>query len=397
MYKLVWLLAGVLITAIAVLMWVLLVPIPGAASVDAAPSVSSTGRIDDTQTPAAAALPPAIPARAPRAVAEDDQYDFHIMDPGQTAQHTFLIRNDGDSPLTLKIGPTTCKCTVADLPHSVVAPGATGSLGVQWTTLYQPGLYLQSASVMTNDPLNPKIQFSVYGKIRAQVGMAPEALVFPRVSPDRTTVQTALVYSQVWPEFSIRKIDTPIEGLRWETLPAAPESLDPLHARSGFVLRVTLPPGLGAGYFSHWLRLHVDAPSSHETPPVYQVAIHGKVLRRLCVYGSGIDGTGVVNLGRIQTGKGAHVRLLVKVRDPQRELAVDHMELTPEFLQVRITAHKPEQERSRGLYDLEIAVPRDAPRCVYMGAPAGRIRIVLDHPTIPELDLPVTFAVIDTD
>jgi hypothetical protein len=65
-------------------------------------------------------------AQVPRAVVDQTEYDFGVMDPRTRGEHEFLVKNGGDAPLQLKEGSTTCKCTVAELPGAAVAPGEVG-------------------------------------------------------------------------------------------------------------------------------------------------------------------------------------------------------------------------------------------------------------------------------
>lgn len=335
-------------------------------------------------------------AGKPLVVVDERQHDFEIMDPGQTGQHTFLLRNGGNAPLEIEPGPTTCKCTMAELEQRVIPPGGEAEVNVKWTTLYQPGFFYQTASVLTNDALKPKIRFAVQGNIRFQIGVDPPSLAFPRVAPDRSATRTAMVYSQVWDFFAITRVESSMEGLTWQAEPVEADVVARFRGKSGYRLQVTLPPDLPPGHFSHWLRLHVDGTTDEDgvyEPPVYEVALRGKVLRRLSVYGQGIDGTGVVYIGPVPSGQGAELKLLMKVRDQQHDLAVKSVESTPEFLQARVTPRRAVKSGDMSLYELEIKVPSDAPSCFFMGAPPGQVKIHMAHPRIPTLTLPVKFAV----
>jgi hypothetical protein len=200
----------------------------------------------------------------------------------------------------------------------------------------------------------------------------------------------------VWDQFVVEQVESSLPGLTWELEPAESQSLVPLKGKAGYRLRVTLPADLPQGLFSHWLRVRVNRPrgKSHE-PPRYEATLSGQVLRRLCVYGEGIDGTGVVYLGPVAAGQGARRRLLMKVRDPDRELNVERIETTPAFLQARLSRRpKVADSSDPGLYDLEIEVPANAPDCLFMGFPSGKVQILTRHPRIPALTLPVKFAVV---
>jgi hypothetical protein len=330
----------------------------------------------------------------PMAVVDHSEYDFGIMDPAETATHAFVIRNAGNAPLELEAGPTTCKCTLSDLAQPVILPNEEGVVNVEWTTVNQPVTFVQSAKVLTNDPINPTIRLVIRGKILTQIGLDPPSLVFPQVSPDQTTNGSALIYSQVWDEFFIDRIESSLDGLTWQLEPATRPSLISQRAKAGYDLHITLPADMAQGNFSHWMRIEVrPSDNSAAGPLTYEFALVGNVLRRLCIYGHGIDATGVVYVGPVREGQGARLHLLMKVRDPERDLAIESIETSPKFLEASISPHVTSR-KNLGLYDLEIVLPADAPRCLYMRSPAGQVRITTGHPRIPELTLPVQFAVL---
>ena len=67
-------------------------------------------------------------APEPRAAVRAREHQFGTMDPDAKGHHEFEIKNVGAAPLELKIGPTTCKCTVGGLSKNRLEPGETGSV-----------------------------------------------------------------------------------------------------------------------------------------------------------------------------------------------------------------------------------------------------------------------------
>ena len=54
--------------------------------------------------------------RAPRAVVDRPLRQLGVIDTPEQFVDTFLICNEGNAPLELAQGPSTCKCTVTELP-----------------------------------------------------------------------------------------------------------------------------------------------------------------------------------------------------------------------------------------------------------------------------------------
>jgi hypothetical protein len=395
MQKAIWISIGLLGVAVALGLWGLLSVAPGSPGpLDESNSARPEHTVGLTATGQSSAHD-ALGRPMPKAVVDHHEHDFKLMDPGADGEHTFVIRNEGDAPLELKAGPTTCKCAVAKLAQRVVDPGGEAEVRVEWTTPQVPNLFFERATILTNDPIDREVRLILKGDVRIQVALDPPVLELERVAPDQETTKTVLVYSQVWDDFTVANVESSIEGLTWQAEPVTRPLPWPRDVKRAYDLRLTLPADLPEGRFAESLRIHVGAPQAPDGQYVHEAPLRGKVLRRLCVYGKGIDLGGVVYIGPVDVGKSAQRKFLMKVRDPQRELPIRKIETTPDFLQVRVTPHE-STDQELGLYELEIVVPSDAPRCIYMGSPAGEVRILPDHPRIPELALPVKFAVVAT-
>ena len=68
---------------------------------------------------------PFLPAdqAQPKIVVPSSYYDFGQIGAKAVVKRTFLVRNEGDAPLTISRAYTTCGCTVADFTARVIPPG----------------------------------------------------------------------------------------------------------------------------------------------------------------------------------------------------------------------------------------------------------------------------------
>ncbi len=343
----------------------------------------------------------------PKVRVEEATHDFGLMDPLTMGSHTFYLRNVGDQPMEVQQGPTTCKCTLSNLSGHSVEPGGEARVVVQWNS-GKDALYAHSATVYTNDPRQRVVTFSIRGKVRTLFRCEPPELVFSRVAPGQPASASAVVYSQAWNDFAVEKVETSISGLDWKLTKLTAEQLSEADIKSAYRLDVTLPDNLEEGYFNGLLHLagratDVEHTASPEPTPGVEaadgsrdrrtaeceLAVHGKVLRRLAVYGPAITTSGVVDIGRIREGDGAQVKLLLKVRDPDVDLTVRHLSTTPGFLQARVERHESDSDRQLGLYYLYVEVPSDAPPFRLPPDRMAQLTIEFDHPRIDSLKLPV--------
>ena len=93
------------------------------------------------------------PATHPRVEVDEPIYQFGAMQRGTTKSHEFVVRNVGHSPLTLRVGSTTCKCTIGNVSDAPIPPGESVSVKLEWSALVNPGPFRQTATILTNDPL----------------------------------------------------------------------------------------------------------------------------------------------------------------------------------------------------------------------------------------------------
>jgi hypothetical protein len=221
-----------------------------------------------------------------------------------------------------------------------------------------------------------------------------------------------------------------------------------LDALSGWRLRVTTPADLPQGYFQENLRIQVSAPevaapeaaapeaaapeavvlegagiaaspqaetshaetshaeTSHAETSLAEesldLSLQGSVIRRLAIYGPSIDRDGTIDLGILEPGEGAVATLMAKVRDREPSLKFRQIEVQPEYVQVRVSPVKASRAGAvdsavGGLYRLEVEIPKNAPAGSHRGVKRGVLRLVPDHPRLPETDLKLEFAVMGSE
>jgi hypothetical protein len=314
------------------------------------------------------------------------------MDPHQVAERKFVVHNEGTGPLRFLDHRSDCKCTVGDFPRDPVLPGESAEITIQWKTQANNERFEHSATVETNDPNAPSLTFTIRGNVLVHVGADPPQFALPSVRPGVSTEAATLISSQVWESLSVTDISSSLDGVTWELAPAKAEELAALRARSGQRLVVRLPDDLPQGPFTHEIRFRAAPVDGLAEPREYRMPITGKVLRRLAVYGPGIDSSGRIAMGVIQSSAGHQHRLIVKVYDPEPHLEVQRVQVLPDFLQVRLVPHADEQE-SKGIYRLEIDVPPGTLPARFQASNAGVLKLDFDHPRIPDLMLRLDFAI----
>lgn len=123
-------------------------------------------------------------------------YDFGMMKPGDEGEHTFRIENAGTDNLLLRLGATTCKCTLGDLERESLAPGESTDVKLSWTVKDggEPD-FTQSAQILTNDPAKVAISLEITGRIVSNVDMVPATWSFGEVGTGEPLEITGKIYN----------------------------------------------------------------------------------------------------------------------------------------------------------------------------------------------------------
>ena len=328
--------------------------------------------------------------REPRVVVGETTFNFGVLDPEISSQHDFSIQNTGGEALELKLGGTTCKCTISGISDNRVQPGQTATMTMQWNTGRYNPRFNQSAVVRTNDPLKKELEFTIEGQVRTLISALEQQITLAPAEPDAVLRADVSLFTQSWPDFEIAGVTAQLPGLKWTVEPLTDPPTD-WQATAAKRLKLEFTCPAAQGRFTEQVRIDIKSPGSQEQPHHLYVTVSGGVQRRVAWYGPTIDERGIIELGNISQGKGAKARLLAKVRDSERDLGQTKVEVFPAFLKATFVPHPGEQA---GLYDLLVELPDDVPPCQYLGDPLGRIRIETGHERVGTLEVRVSFAVV---
>ena len=328
----------------------------------------------------------------PEAVVEAAEHDFGVMDPLSESSHVFVIRNRGGGPLELSLGEPSSTSIRGEILTPVVPAGQSGEVRLTWTTGANQREYLQGVFVETNDRRNYQSRLMVGGTVRVQIAVEPQRLSVPDVNPGQTASVSTLLYSQVWQDLPAPRATCSIAGATCRVTAADPESLAAIQAKAGYDITVTLPADMPSGPFQGEVRIETQSATQGTLDPTALILpLSGRVLRRLAVYGAGVEEPGIVDLGIHPPGELRQRRLVLKVRDEEPHLKLVRAEFRPDFLQATLAPAGTDGKDH--LYHLDITIPADAPECIYRSVTLGEMKLLFDHPRIPELSLPLTLAV----
>ncbi|UOR04786.1 DUF1573 domain-containing protein [Hymenobacter aerilatus] len=87
---------------------------------------------------------------APVMTFTEQEFDFGDIKPGDVVKHTFEFTNTGKSPLVIENAQASCGCTTPEWTKEPVAPGAKGTMQVQFDSHGKTGMQNKQIAVRAN-------------------------------------------------------------------------------------------------------------------------------------------------------------------------------------------------------------------------------------------------------
>jgi len=329
----------------------------------------------------------------PKAVVGEDMHEFGSMEVGTKRSHDFKIFNEGDAPLVLAKGRTTCKCTLSEMENGEVAPGRSVVVTIEWEPLSTDEMFSQEAEILTNDPENPSIRFAIRGKVHKMLQFyPPEGILLGDVNEDRPTESEVRLYSSVSGDFEITAIKGSIPQLTAEAHLISDGSIQEHGAKKGYLLKVSLAPGIPIGPFRGTLDVETDARDGESIEILVEGNRTGplKLLARNGAIWSARSRT--LTLGRFKSDTGRKVTCDVFVSSgAEINFELSDLEVKPAFIQVEFHQDNKFKSAGRQRFELIVDVPAGSPTTVHSAANPAVIRAKTNHPDMPELVINVLF------
>lgn len=113
---------------------------------------------------------PAVHAIRPVAVleAENDSFDFGVVEEGVKVEHVFEVVNTGEAPLIINNVLASCGCTTPEYSKHPIIPGETGEVKVVFDSNGQPGKQHKIITVMSNAE-NRNVLLHLRGEVKTKI------------------------------------------------------------------------------------------------------------------------------------------------------------------------------------------------------------------------------------
>jgi hypothetical protein len=329
-------------------------------------------------------------------------HNFGEMDRHAEGEHEFVFKNEGTTPIGLRKGQTTCKCTMSEMKDGELQPGESMPIKLTWTAKTGEADFSQSAEIITtNYPAQPIVRLHVYGKIidalRTDRG---GNLTLGSVSSSENAVGRFKVFAFrgdepleiVKHEFMVKDRE---EFFTAEFRPlTAEEVAAESGARAGVEAIVHVKSGLPLGTIGQGIRLTTNLPN---TVPL-TVGIEGRIVGDIMVVGAGaISDQNMIRLGDVSSAAGKMAKYHLLVKGPHRNettLKITGVEPAAGLQAMLGEALTDNPQVTR--YPLTITIPEGTKPVSLQGlksGEAGVIRLATTHPQIPEFVIIVRYSV----
>ena len=359
---------------------------------------------------------PAETGPHPKVNFEETRFDFGTRPRYSKGAHKFFVTNNGEAPLKLKTGRTTCQCTLGELGQNTVAPGESTTIELSWE-IKQPGPGFQhSAQIHTNDPANPIQTLVIKGFIGADLAVWPEGRwSLGSMQVDGDAKVDGFVYSQISENLTVTKIECSHPGLKFEINPLSVEELVTLQAKltnesaeppdphggdappkipdvnAGARITVNANNQIPAGQFSIPVTIHTNmeetptlsiAVSGVRPGPFQLFPLPGTIYRH---------GRMLIDAGAISASKAHTAGLLVICRGFDDELKLKEVVADPSWIKVELEPAPGDGEIRR--YRLLLKFPAGLPAVFRTMANPATLKLRTNHPDAESLNLKATFVV----
>jgi hypothetical protein len=334
----------------------------------------------------------------PKAVVDQTEFQFGRMEVGEEMTHGFKIRNEGQAPLELAKGNTTCQCTISELENNLIPPGGEAVITLRWKPNSQSDAFEKGAEIRTNDPNNKVFNLRIVGLVVPRLVLIPDTTWEVRDVQEHAPSTTAgFLISPVLSDLAVEKIEYDEERLEVKVLPADLNQISSMKGKSGMGFEVSVKPGMPVGAFSFPIRIFTNTQERQSDgtlggQAVVNVTIAGRREGPIRLIGPAyLPETSTVSLGSFSCDDGRSVKLTMLVRGaPEEGLRFTEVKSDPDTLKLDL---QPEAKGAGNAkrYTLVVQAPPNGPRLTRRDENPAEFRIKTNHPDAPEMILKVQF------
>ncbi|MDO8539547.1 MAG: DUF1573 domain-containing protein [Opitutaceae bacterium] len=315
--------------------------------------------------PSATAGVPARPlAASPRIQFVELTHDFGEIKRPEIVAHTFVFSNVGNATLEVMDVQLSCGCTTVGDWDRQVAPGGTGRIPIQLSSVTLSGAVTRAITVSCNDPLQPRSVLRLNATVLTPIDVNPSTVIF-QFTTENTKSETK----------TVRIVNRQAEPLILETPgssnPAFKVALRMLRPGQEFELGITTEPPSGSGAVSSAISVKTSSPGM----PLITVPAHAMTRPSVVVSPAQID----LPVAPLAGGLNSSVSIMGMAADP---LVLSEPKVNFSGGEVELRELQPGRLFSlRVSFPAGFALPQNT---------AAELTVKSNHPRFPVIRIPIT-------
>lgn len=104
-------------------------------------------------------------AKAPRLTFDKTVHNFGKLQKDSAAETEFMLTNNGNMPLNIRLAKSNCGCTLVDLEKEDIKPGESVKMKVKFDSKGRRGRQYKTVTVFSNDPTAPTQVLSLRAEV----------------------------------------------------------------------------------------------------------------------------------------------------------------------------------------------------------------------------------------
>jgi hypothetical protein len=309
-------------------------------------------------------------AGGPKAVIEEPVFDAGKVPTGDKITHDFVIRNEGDAPLTLTDVRPACGCTVAEYDE-VIPAGGSGKVHTVLDTTTFGGAISKHVTVLTDDAANPRVILTVKAVVEHMIFVRPGFARFIQPQLSDPGVVEQILFTPSFDELKILGVESPYPFMKVDYREATEDERQEEGKGKQWVVTVTIDYDTApVGAIADYVHIQTNHPQQDEVT----IPVSGFV-RPMVVLTPNEANFGSVDLAEDET----EATMLLKNYAPQG-IQVSVEETTVPGVDVAVEEVKEGRE-----FRVVLTLGDELPK----GEFDGLIRLKLDHPKMKTLEIPL--------
>jgi len=206
---------------------------------------------------------------SPQIYVQNPSHNFGTLIQGKKLDHTFIIKNNGDSPLKISHIRPACGCTAANASSPVVLPGKTSEIKATFNSANFFGNVSKTIAVESNDPATPVYTLTIAGNIIEEISVKPKQLNLGQVKPE-TSITTYITLENRGPKpLKLISANSPMPQL---SIKSDKSQIKPGESAK---INITVIPRQEDRMLSGYITISTDNPDKKEI----MVPVYGSLLK----------------------------------------------------------------------------------------------------------------------